>query len=445
MMTLDNSKFLLLTKSIVLLFMALVLGACANFEYHETKNVAAARYQSGVDAVITDAQLLDVGIVLFDPGTVVIDDDTVASASIRQSESVWFATQAKTALDYSNVWGSVRTMPSANYVMDVLVSGRIIESNGEVVQLNLTVGDATGATWYTKEYEQRASAYAYNPEVSTNRDPFRSLFVEIANDMYDYRTSLAGNQLANIRSVSKVRFAQEFLPAAFDGFLDNQDGRYTLSRTPAANDPMIIRIDRIRARNDLFLDVIQDYYRVFNGNMAHPYQEWRKTAYKEVIYSRQLKDQGRKQKVAGVATILAGLLAQTSGNGYSRGAGHIGIFSGASLIRQGYAKQNEAAIHNSTLIELSAALEAELAPSVIDLEDRSITLSGTVDDQFEEWKRILQAMFEAGHGLETGNESESEPQIDVGFETSGFESTVGNPTYAGIDDVNPATKRLDTE
>ena len=164
-----------------------------------------------------------------------------------------------------------------------------------------------------------------------------------------------------------------------------------------------------------------------------------------MIYSRQLKDQGRKQKVAGVAAILAGLLAQTSGNGYSRGAGHIGIFSGASLIRQGYAKQNEAAIHNSTLIELSAALEAELAPSVIDLEDRSITLSGTVDDQFEEWKRILQAMFEAENGFEAESGLELETQIDAGVETSGFESKVGTSTYAGIDDVNHETKRLDTE
>lgn len=440
-MPIDRSKLFSASRFICLLSVPLLLSACANFEYHETENVAAARYQDGVDAAIADAGLLDVGIVLFDPGSVEIDDETVASASIRQSESVWFATQLKTALDYSNVWGAVRTMPSANSVMDVLISGAIIESNGEVVQLALTIGDATGTTWYSKEYEQRASAYAYNPEVSTNRDPFRSLFVRIANDLYDYRASLVANELANIRRVSKVRFAQEFLPTSFDGFLDIDDGLYTLSRIPAANDPMMLRIDQIRARNDLFLDVIQDYYRVFNGNMAHPYQEWRKTAYKEVIYARQLKDQGRKQKIAGVASILAGLLAQTSGNRYSRGAGHIGIFSGANLIRQGYAKQNEAAIHNSTLRELSAALEAELEPSVIDLEDRSITLSGTVDDQFKEWKRILQAMFEA----ETELEVDSGAEADAAVETSGFQRKLNAASYAGNSNTETSTKSFDSE
>ena len=166
---------------------------------------------------------------------------------------------------------------------------------------------------------------------------------------------------------------------------------------------MIQRIDRIRARNDLFLDVIQDYYRAFNSNMAHPYQEWRKASYKEVLYARQLRAQARNQKIAGAASILAGVLAQTSSNRVARGSGHIGIFAGASLIGSGYAKQNEALLHSATVRELGSALEAELEPSVIDLEDRSITLSGTVEDQFTEWRRILQALFEAesGHAPET--------------------------------------------
>lgn len=423
-------------KRISVFSLLLVLGACANFEYHETKNVTAARHQQGVDAEIAEAELLDVGILLFDPGTVIIDDDTVASASIRQSESVWFASQLKTALEYSNVWGSVRTMPSANSVMDVIVTGAIIESNGEELHLELTVADATGKTWYTKEYQQRASAYAYDPEVNYGSDPFASVFAEIANDLFDYRTALSSEQSRNIRNVSKVRFAHEFVPEAFDGFLLTDETQYSLARIPAANDPMILRIDRLRARNDLFLDVVQDYYRVFNANMAHPYQEWRKTAYKEVIYARQLKDQSRKQKVAGVAAILAGILAQTSSNNYSRGAGHIGIFAGADLIRQGYMKQNEASIHSSTLRELAAALEAELEPSVIDLEDRSITLSGTVEDQFIEWKRILRAMFAAENGVTLDAYAEPETSEGVQINDSAAQ-TVSLSEEAIADDSDP--------
>ena len=155
-------------------------------------------------------------------------------------------------------------------------------------------------------------------------------------------------------------------------------------------------------RNDLFLDVIQDYYRAFNGNMTHPYQEWRKASYKELLYSRQLKQQARNEKIAGAAAILAGLLAQTSNNQYARASGHVGIFAGAELIYRGYSKQNDALLHSATVRELGTALEAELEPSVIDLEDRSVTLSGTVDDQLRDWSRILGEMFEAEIGSAPG-------------------------------------------
>lgn len=397
----------------------LLLSGCATYEYHETRSVAPVRFEDSADNTIEDKALLDVGIVLFDPGLDLLNDEIAASSNVRQSEAVWFASQMKAALEYSNVWGSVRTMPSANTVMDLLVEGKILESNGEVVKLSLSISDATGELWYSKEYQQRASSYAYNPEVNYSRDPFHSMFVEIANDLFDFRATMSAERLAGIRSVSKVRFAQEFLPEAFDEFIVQEDERYLLARVPAANDPMIMRIDRIRARNDLFLDVIQDYYRVFNGNMAHPYQEWRKISYKEVVYERQLKSQSRKEKIAGVAAILMGILAQTSDSRYTRSAGHVGIFAGADLIRIGYAKQNEASLHSSTLRELSAALEAELEPSIIDLEDRSITLSGTVEDQFKEWRRILGEMFQAENGVpEEGSEDPDQEINETGEQTT---------------------------
>ena len=72
--------------------------------------------------------------------------------------------------------------------------------------------------------------------------------------------------------------------------------------------------------------------------MTHPYQEWRKASYKELLYSRQLKQQARNEKIAGAAAILAGLLAQTSNNQYARASGHVGIFAGAELIYRGYSK-----------------------------------------------------------------------------------------------------------
>ena len=68
--------------------------------------------------------------------------------------------------NFSNAWAVVRTMPDLNTVMDLMVSGKILQSNGEKLVLHLSVVDATGRVWIDKEYEQRASSYSYNPEVS---------------------------------------------------------------------------------------------------------------------------------------------------------------------------------------------------------------------------------------------------------------------------------------
>jgi len=402
-------------KSVAALFIILCLSACTNYEYHETKQVTIERVNEAEEQLIDEQHLLDVGIVLFDPGEVDLDSDEADYSSVRQSEAVWFTNQLKSTLDTSNAWGLVRALPKDNLGLDVYVTGLLLESNGEVVRLQISAKDSTGREWFSKEYDQRASAYAYNPEVNLPGDPFQATFNEIANDLFNFRSSLTGQELLNIRSVSKVLFARDFVPDAFNSFVETDEfGQLSLTRIPADNDPMMQRVERIRSRNDLFLDVIQDYYRAFNNKMDAPYQEWRKLSYKEVLYSRQLKEQGRKEKIAGLVAIAGGIAAATSSKGRTtRGAGHIGIFSGARIFANSFLKTEEALGHSSTLRELGASLESELEPSIVDLQDRSVTLSGTVDDQYQEWRRILGEMFRIEEGDVSDQDTQTVSNIEL--------------------------------
>lgn len=388
-------------QPLTLLLMMLCFGGCTTYEYHETKTVPINKIDQAQEALVNENELLDIGIVVFDAGVDILDEESAAYSSVRQSEAVWFSSQLKATLESSNAWGLVRSVPSADSIADVLITGKLIESNGEVVSLLVNAADASGKQWFSKEYFQRASSYAYNPEVDLPGDPFQAMFNEIANDLFNYQASLSSPQLIGIRSIAKIRFARDFAPQAFDEYLTtDENGEYQLVRVPADSDPMMQRVERIRARNDLFIDVVQDYYRAFNNNMAAPYKEWRKLSYKEVVYERQLKEQARREKIAGVAIMAGGLAAATSSrSGTTRGAGHIGIFSGARIFAGAYGKENDSTLHSETLRELGASLEAELEPSIIDLQDRSITLSGTVDDQFKEWRRILSRMFALDMGL----------------------------------------------
>jgi len=160
----------------------ILLSACTTYEYHETKIVKIKQVDAEQEQLIDEEQILDVGIVLFDPGVVDLDDDDLAYSSVRQSEAVWFTTQLKNTLEESNAWGLVRALPRENLPIDLSVTGELIESNGEYIKLRVRAIDSTGSIWIDKVYDQQASSYAYNPEVNLPGDPFQATFNEIAND-----------------------------------------------------------------------------------------------------------------------------------------------------------------------------------------------------------------------------------------------------------------------
>lgn len=386
-----------------------LLSGCTNYEYHETVNVPISKMSVEEEAAISEDLILDVGVVLFEHGVDLLDDDEAVFLNVRKSEAVWFSSQLKATLDRSNAWGLVRALPNDNGIMDVIVKGRLIESNGERVVLNISAQDAGGQKWFDKDYQQVVSQYAYNPEVNLPGDPFQALFNQIANDLFDYRAALTPKGLRKIRSTAKVLFARSFVPAAFNDYLEeDENGVFSLARIPAESDPMMKKVDRIRARNDLFLDVIQDYYRAFNNTMAAPYEEWRKLSYKEVLYARQLREQARKERIAGIVAIASGVVAaNTSNNTTTRVGGYVGAGYGARLFANSFLKKDQALQHSQTLRELGGSLEQELQPSVVDLQDRSVTLTGTVEDQYTEWRRILSRMFELEEGEATEEPNDS--------------------------------------
>lgn len=409
-------------RKVAFLFsVVMFLSACTTFEYHETVNVPISKVSEQQEALLDEELIMDVGVVLFDHGVDILDDDAAAYANVRKSEAVWYSEQLKKTLDKSNAWGLVRALPNDSGIMDVIVKGRLVDSNGEQVTLSIQAKDATGKLWFEKEYHQTASQYAYNPEVNLPGDPFQAMFNRVANDLFDYRAALSDAQILNVRNTAKVLFARDFVPAAFNGYIsENESGEVSLLRIPAKDDPVMKKVDRIRARNDLFLDVIQDYYRAFNNTMSIPYEEWRKLSYKEVLYARQLKEQARKEKIAGVVAIASGVVAANSSrSGTTRTAGWLGSIYGARVFANSFRKYDQALQHSETLRELGLSLEAELEPSVVDLQDRSVTLTGTVEDQYTEWRRILTRMFE----IEEGEPASNLENVDNSQQTEKLELT----------------------
>ncbi|MEX2366072.1 MAG: hypothetical protein WD601_05665, partial [Pseudohongiellaceae bacterium] len=371
------------------LMILLTLGACS------TQTVKSTTFTPAVidTASIPEDQLLDVGITVFDPGLDDIDEEIaeLTFADVRQAETYYTSYHLASALQTTGNWGVVRVIPSDATSPDVLVEGTMLQSDGETMRLNVKVSDATGRLWYSKEYEEIVSRYSYDPRLRRSEDAFQGLYNKIANDMLAWRKrNLSPQELVTIRTVSKIRFAQDFAPEVYAEYLEeDRNGRLTIKRLPAGNDPIMARIQSIRERDNLYVDTLQDYYGNFARQMASPYTEFRRLSYDEVMKLDRLQAESRRNMILGVAAIVGGLAATQSSNAAAPYATYAGIGGGAWLIKEAFSSREEAQMHVETLAELGNSLEAEIAPQTIELEERTITLSGNVQAQYEQWRELL--------------------------------------------------------
>ncbi len=390
---------------IVLALCALAAG-CVNQTVKSTSIPSVNTAQEN----IPEELLLDLGIVIFDPGLDAESEQEFFYPEVRRAEARYMPYLLLEAIQSSAAWGAVRVVPNNRQAMDVLVNGTIVHSHGEELELNIVARDATGQIWLDKNYRSKASRYSYSATTRVDIDPFQAIYNRIANDLLKARSSLSSEQLANIRLVNELRFARSMSADAFDGHLANDDkGNYSIQRLPAAADPMLSRVRKIRKRDDLFIDTLQEYYASFNEQMSNPYQEWRKLSYEEAIALQELKAESIRKLIAGAALVMAGIAAQGSSDSATRTAGNVAILGGGSVFKGGIDARTEAEIHVQALEELGLSLEAEIAPQIIELEDRTITLTGTVEDQYQQWRELLRQIYAAEVGepidLQAGGET----------------------------------------
>lgn len=390
-----------IARSVLMLSCLAMLSACAT---NQVKTTAYVQLEQETQEIPSE-QLLDVAIVLIDPNLEQLDEDedALVFSEVRKAESHFIAVKVSDAIQSSSAWGAVRVVPSSLNLSDVMIEGSILHSEGETLELAIEVSDISGQSWYKKQYRAIASRYAYQRETSTNADPFQSIYHQIANDLLNYRRQFSPQQLTRLRTIGELRFAEGFSPESFGGYLKkNEKGQYTIARLPANNDPMLQRIHNIRDRDHLFIDTLQDYYGAFVEEIDGPYKDWRKQTYREVINLRNLKQQSRNETIMGIAAVLGGIAAQTSGNRATRTAGAVGIGAGGFLLKEGFGKRAEAKMHEETLRELGDSLETSIAPQVIELEDRTVTLSGTVEQQYQQWRKILRELYQVEVGPDAG-------------------------------------------
>ena len=174
--------------------------------------------------------------------------------------------------------------------------------------------------------------------------------------------------------MAKLRYAESLSPEAFAGFLaTDEQGLLTAVRLPADDDPMMARVQRIQNQEYLFIDTVDEQYLQLSQEMGPTYNLWRQYGREQAIYK---EDYQRR------------LAARDS-------QGRRGTFP---AMQQTYNAFKWTKIQQQDLHELAVGFDNEVAPTVLEASGKVFRLSGTLDNQYAEWRDILKQIF----ALETG-------------------------------------------
>lgn len=360
---------------------------------------------------IAEAELLDVAIREFDAGipTSIAEDAEALDKKriypeVRKAETRLLATRLKSTLEASGQWGAVRVVPSSVRFVDLTVTTRIVESTGMRLALAVTANDAAGRNWVAaKIYSGEADTGTYKTDAALRaRDPFQNVYAQIANDLLQARERLDGAQRSELRQVARLRFAQDLAPQQFSGYLTKgSDGLMHLARLPAADDPAVTRIDKIRERDAALIDTIDGYNAGFSEKLFDSYGGFRRTSREAIEREEKVKSQARTRTVLGAAAVLAGIFANAncSSTDYAcqrlesaaRTAAAVG---GVAAVMSGIKKYSDAKVAAQEVKELATSFQNEATPQVVEVEGRTLKLTGTAEERYREWRKLLAGIYQ---------------------------------------------------
>ena len=357
-------------------------------------------------AELPEQELLNVSIMIFDPGQLPTNGEQRRGLSpeIREAEARFVPVHLKYTMQRTGFWGAVRVVPDDDNGSEVLISGKIEYSDGESVALTVEVVDSRNILWFRKTYAETSRPFEHNGTEPEKKDIFQDLFNTIANDIAAYRNQLHPREIEHIRQTAELRYGAEMVPDVFGQYLAmDQQRRINLVHLPSPDDPMLARVRNIRARDDMLIDAINGYYEAYYRDLWEPYSNWRKFRTDEVLAMRQLEREALTQQVLGIAAIVGaiaiGVSADIDTQIRTSTLQDVMLAGGAYAVYSGTQKQAESAINKEAIEELGASFSSEAEPLVIEVEGESIRLTGTAEQQYARWRRLLRDLYAKETGL----------------------------------------------
>jgi len=341
---------------------------------------------------IPEEELLDIGILLFDPN-IPDEDKELIFPEIRKAEARYIPYHLKKTLQDTGFWGGVWVLPEKSEAIDLIISGRIEVSNGLDVSIRIGAWDITGKEWVNKVYSSTIAQSSYSKRRDLTQDPYQNIYNKIANDLVQIKQDLKQQELQRINEIGDIRFAAELIPGVYKDYLTkNKKNIYEAVRLPDNEDSMMQRVYNIQEREFLLLDTLNEYYAQLYENISQPYENWRKLSREDMITYEELKKSARTRKMLGAAALIGAIVSDGDSQA-SKSMQQMAIYGGMEAMKSGFSKTSEAKIYKESMKELGTAFDTEAEPLIIELEGQTIRLTGSAQEKFLEWRKLLKQIY----------------------------------------------------
>jgi hypothetical protein len=399
-------------RGAVCIAVALLAGACTQtFERRDANHEPVAVERAGF--ALVDTERLDVRIRSFEPAPPPPENSVASTLSeeVRRAEGHFAAVQLKRAMEESGYWGDVRIVPGVHPGDEVRVSGQVLESDGEILGLEVTVEDATGRRWFTNRYEGVVTESVYRSAGYRDKEPFAFLYARIANEIGAYRAGMSAREVSNLRQVAELRFAYDFAPYAFKEYLKTGTGplfgrggvTYEAVRSPPDDDPMTLRLRKVRGREREIVETLDGQYEDLASRIRVPYTEWRDATLRKMNIIRDFEEGQEAKLTRSAATAAVGILAGVLVGRTCDHCAPVGVAVGATvagpsiqeLVKAGagLVEDGQIVAARDELDDLAASLKEKVEPVVMEIEGETVRLQGSSKEKFDQWRDAIRRIY----------------------------------------------------
>ena len=181
-------------------------------------------------------------------------------SSLLRPEARYLSLELRRTLEDSGHWGTVRVVPASGEGFDIVVSGRVVHSSRERLELEVEARNALGHRLVPRNH--RGEGEAALPEVMGG----------IAADLVRWRDEGPKANLSAVRAAALLHFGAQLAPEIFGRYRADPRGA---EPAPDPQDSLVQRLQRISDRDQTFLTILNRHYTELHLAMTAAYGDWR--------------------------------------------------------------------------------------------------------------------------------------------------------------------------